>query len=81
MEGSEWIVAVVALGMCKCTGPSPFQRTPPPKLSRVRVLNIYLCVKSKALQFFISIRQFTTFPPPVIDPIRIDVVKWSTFSQ
>jgi len=72
---------VVALGMCKvckCTGPPHLKGAPPPKLSRVRVSNICLCVKSKALQFFISIHYI---PPPVIDPLEIDGVKWSTHSQ
>jgi len=46
-------IAVVAIGMCKvckCTRPLLY-RAPQPKLSRVRVLNISLCVESKALQF------------------------------
>jgi len=41
-------------------------------LLRVRVLNIRLCIKSKALQFFISIHYIS---PLVTDPIEIDGVK------
>jgi len=68
--------AVVALGMykvCKCTGPPPILKGAPPKLLRVRVLNICLRIKLKALQFFISIHYIS--PLLVIVPIEIDGVK------
>jgi len=49
----RFLGSVVALGMCKCTGPPTLKALP--HQSRVRVSNIFLCVKLKALQFFTSI--------------------------